>query len=117
MGRGSTATRRTEIRPRTKNAVAKIHHARRMRRSGVSVGRDGELGGCVTSGIEDGGPDDSRPSRRVVLLAAAAPSTFVPGRPIHARGAQAAGDSPATVKVGAVTLATAASLPPSCLTR
>ena len=52
--RGATA-----IRPRTKNEPAKIHQARRIRRSGGSGGAVGGPVGLAHVGIEDGGPDAS----------------------------------------------------------
>src|SRR5262245_26306652 len=76
-GWGSAISRSTESNPRTKNAVAKISQARRVRRSGASAGPLRRLGGCVTSGIEDGGPGRFRPSRDVVLPGGDPPSTFV----------------------------------------
>jgi hypothetical protein len=75
VGDGSMANRKTLIRPRTKKEPAKIHQARRVRRSEVSGDRPNERWGWLTSGIEDGGPEARRPSplpvpaahRRVVL--------------------------------------------------
>ena len=66
----SVPIRRTAIRPRMKKEVAKIHQARLVRASGVSVARVGRLGVSLTSGIKDGGRDPRRPSPALVRMAA-----------------------------------------------
>ena len=65
--RVSSASRSTAMRHRQKNEVAKIHQARRIRRSGGPSGRGVGWVGSLTSGIEDGGPGPSRPSPFLVL--------------------------------------------------
>src|SRR6187401_2666630 len=61
VGDGSNARRNAEISPRTKKEPAKIHQARRVRRSEFSGDREVGRWGWLTSGIEDGGQGAARP--------------------------------------------------------
>ena len=75
----SASSRRTSRDPRRTNVPAKIHQERRIRRSVVAPSRPGRGFGSLTSDMEDGGPEASRPSPRVGPWSRVGTSTFVLG--------------------------------------